>query len=160
MLRATRRSAVVLLALVLLLLSGTTVFAKNDGVPFKASFSGSAVLTSPTTIVFAGTGNASHLGRISDTGNVLVTGPDGRCTGGVTAVNTETLTAANGDTLTVTSHDVTCLTGPGQYHGTGQWTVTGGTGRFSGASGAGTFDGIADLVAQTFTIALTGSLDY
>ena len=155
-----RRFAVGLLAVLLLLVSGATAFAKDHGVPFKADFSGSAVLTSPTTIVFAGSGNASHLGRISNTGNVLVTGPDGSCSGGVTAVNTETLTAANGDTLTVTSHDVTCLTGPAQYHGTGQWTVTGGTGRFSGAAGGGTFDGIADLAAQTFTIVLAGTLDY
>lgn len=132
--------------------------AAGDQVPFKAMFSGSAVLTSPWTIVFDGSGQASHLGRMANVGDVLVTGLDGSCPGGVTAVNTETLTAANGDSITVTSHDVTCLTGPMQYHGTGLWTVTGGTGRFGGAAGSGTFDGIADLAAQTFTISLEGTI--
>ena len=160
MTRRLRLPAVALIAGAAVMLGASSVLAACHLVPFKATFSGSAVPTSPTTISFAGTGSASHMGRITNVGNVTVTGPDGSCNGGVTAVNTETLTAANGDAITIQSHDVTCLTGPNQYHGTGHWTVTDGTGRFRHATGEGSFDGIADLGAQTFTIALDGSIAY
>src|SRR5438067_2745599 len=136
-------------------LPASAASADSPQIPFKASFSGAADQTSAYTIDFAGTGTASQLGRISNRGHVDVTGLANGCDGGVTAVNTETLTAADGAILSVTSHDVTCLTGPRQYHGTGHWTVTGGTGRFAHTTGEGSFDGIADLGAGSFTITLT-----
>jgi hypothetical protein len=132
-------------------------------IPFKATFSGRSARPNQTTVLLDGSGTATHLGRTTNAGHVTVTGYSPACTEGVTAVNVEVLTAANGDTLTLTSNDVTCPTPPGQaskYHGTGHWTVSGGTGRFMYATGSGSFDGIADLGAHTFTITLTGSIDF
>ena len=99
------------------------------------------------------------MGRIVTVGHALVTGFDNtNCAGGVANTNVETLTAANGDTLTITSADVACPTGPGEYHGTGHWVVTGGTGRFSDARGDGSLDGISDFGAGTFVVCLTGAV--
>jgi hypothetical protein len=81
-----------------------------------------------------------------------VTGASDKCANGNTNTNTETLTAANGDTLTITSSDVGCSEGQLGFHGTGNWTVSGGIGRFAGANGTGTFDGHSDFVADTFEI--------
>jgi hypothetical protein len=153
-------AAAVLVAVGALLLP-VSASAATHPLPFKARFSGTAVLTSQTTGSFAGTGTATHMGRVTTVGNAVVTGittticPDGFAN---TNLNTETLTAANGDTLTIASADEGCPTGPGQYHGTGQWTVTGGTGRFSGATGDGSFDGHSDFGAGTFAIELTGTI--
>ncbi len=165
-----RRSLVVLTAVGILMLSASTAFAKDHAVPFKASFSGAAAFTSPTTTGFWGIGTASHLGRITTTGQAQITcfPPDGTstacdggtgCPGGVPNINTETLAAANGDTLTIQSSDVACPTGPYQYHGSGQWMIVGGTGRFAGATGSGSFDGHSDFAAGTFDISLAGTID-
>jgi hypothetical protein len=142
------------------LMASPSVAAANGQVPFRASFSGSAAFANPTTTVFAGTGAASHLGRITTSGYADITGSDSSCPGGVANINTETLTAANGDSLTVVSQDVACPTGPYQYHGTGHWTVAGGTGRFHDASGSGSFDGHSDFGAGTFAATLTGGIRY
>lgn len=98
------------------------------------------------------------MGRIETGGRAYISGPDSSCPGGVANLNVEMLTAANGDTLTISSQDVACPTGPGRYHGTGQWTVIGGTGRFSETTGQGSYDGSADFNAGTFVIDLTGAL--
>jgi hypothetical protein len=127
-------------------------------VPFTGSYWGTAAFTSATTITFSGTGSATYLGRGANEGNVVVTGPDTSCPGGIANINYETLTAANSDTLMLTSYDVACPIGPGALHGTGHWVVTGGTGRFSGASGQGTIDGHADFNQGVFGFHLTGSL--
>jgi hypothetical protein len=143
------------------LLCPVSASAATRPLPFTATFSGTANLTSQTSASFAGTGTATYLGRVTTVGNAVVTGLTTTiCPGGVanTNVNTETLTAANGDTLTIASNDEGCPTGPGQYHGTGHWNVTGGTGRFSGATGDGSFDGHSDFGTGTFAIELTGTL--
>src|SRR5215470_16390973 len=134
--------------------------AAGDQVPFRASFSGTAAFTSPTTAVFTGTGIATHLGLSTNENNITVLGPDSSCSGGFANKNVEMLTAANGDTLVLTGpHDVGCPTGrPNAVHGTGDWTVTGGTGRFAGATGQGTFDGGADFNQGTFSFQLTGTI--
>jgi len=75
-------------------------------------------------------------------------------------VNTEILTDAHGDTLTIVSQDVSCPTGPGQFNGTGAWTVSGGTGRFAGATGQGSASGGADFSAGTFTMSLNGTVQF
>ena len=139
-------------------LCASSALAVCNSVPFRASFSGNASITGPTTTAFAGTGYATLMGRIANDGHVQITGSDSSCPGGVANINVETLTAANGDTLTVTSQDVACLTGPGRYHGSGHWTVTAGTGRFSATTGQGTFDGSSDFNAGVFTTTLTGTL--
>ena len=128
MVKKLRASAATVLALGTLCLCANSASAGNS-VPFTARFSGSAELTSQTTTSFAGAGIATQMGTVSTEGHADLTGSDSSCPGGVANVNVETLTAANGDKLTITSQDVACPTGPGQYHGTGHWTVTGGTGR-------------------------------
>jgi hypothetical protein len=150
--------ALTLLATVSLMLAVRPAFAGDGQLPFQASYSGSAAMTSPTTVSFNGSGNATHMGRITNVGTIDLTGPDGSCSGGIANVNTETLTDNHGDTLTIVSQDVSCPTGSGQFQGTGQWTVTGGTGRFAGATGQGSADGGADFNAGTFTMSLDGTV--
>jgi hypothetical protein len=170
MIHPRRAVGLILLAVAMLLPGASAVAAKDHGVPFKADFAGSAGFSGPTTTVFAGSGNASHLGRISSSGfadiSCFPSDPTstscvpGGCPGGVPNVQTETFTAANGDTLTILSQDVACPTGPSQYHGMGVWTVTGGTGRFADATGNGTLDGHSDFAAGTFDAVLDGSIAY
>jgi hypothetical protein len=150
--------AVALMAVGLLAISVRPAFAGTDHHPFKAKLSGSMAMTSQTTVSFVGSGTATSMGHITNVGNVAFTGSDSNCPGSITNVNTETLTDNHGDTLTIASLDVACPIGPGQVHGTGHWTVTGGTGRFSGTTGQGSADGIGDFNAGTFTMTLTGTL--
>ncbi|MBM2811515.1 MAG: hypothetical protein HW416_2274 [Chloroflexi bacterium] len=152
---------VAVLALGLVGIGANSVSAAAPKVPVKASVSGTV---SPTglspTYVLAGTGTASHLGKVkSYKANVVITGGN-PVTGPITDTLTETLTAANGDTLTILCQQVASLISPGVFHGVDQWTVIGGTGRFSGATGSGTGDTYIDLNVGTFTKALTGAITY
>src|SRR6476469_34834 len=113
-------------------------------VPFTGSYSGTAVLTSPTTATFSGKGMATHLGSSTNEAYIVVTGPYSSCPGGLASDHYETLTAANGDRLMLISYDNACPTSPGIFQGTGHWVVTGGTGRFRAASGQGAFNGYSD----------------
>ena len=158
MIKKIRMSGATLLALGALGLGASAASAASSQVPFKATFSGRAEILDSTTSGFAGTGTATHMGRIETEGRAYISGLDSSCPGGVANLNVETLTAANGDTLTISSQDVVCPTAPGRYHGTGRWTVTGGTGRFSETTGQGSYDGSADFNAGTFVIDLTGVL--
>jgi len=135
-----------------------SVAAARGQIPFNGSYSGTAILTSPTSATFSGTGIATQLGFSTNKGNSAVTSPDSSCPGGLANNHYETLTAANGDTLTLISYDVACPTSPGAFHGTGHWVVTGGTGRFSGATGKGTFDGHSDFNQGVFSFQLTGTI--
>jgi hypothetical protein len=130
--------------------------AGTHEVPFEGSYSGTAVLTSPTSATFSGKGIATHLGASTNEAYSVVTGPDSSCPGGLANDHHETLTAANGDTLMLISYDVGCPMGPGMFHGIGHWVVTGGTGRFSGATGQGSFDGHSDFNQGVFSLQLTG----
>jgi hypothetical protein len=132
--------------------------AGTHEVPFMGSYSGTAAVTSATTLTFSGTGIATLLGTGANEGQVVITGPDSSCPGGIANINYETLTAANGDTLMLTSYDVACPISPGVLHGTGHWVVTGGAGRFSGASGQGTIEGHADFNQGVFSFQLTGTI--
>jgi hypothetical protein len=137
--------------------------AAGDQVPFRASYSGVAAFTSPTTAVFNGTGIATSLGLSTNHNDITVLSLGG-CPGGggFANKNVEKLTAANGDTLILTGpHDQGCPIDPNDplvVHGTGDWTVTGGTGRFAGATGQGTFVGGADFHLHTFSFQLTGTI--
>jgi hypothetical protein len=150
---------VAILALGLVAMGANAASAAKPAVPFKASVSGSLSPTGPATLALAGTGSASHLGRLkSYTANVVITSG----TVGVTDVTdtlTETLTAVNGDTLTLFCTQTATLSA-GVYHGVDHWTVIGGTGRFSGATGSGTGDTYVYLSSSTFTKAMTGSITY
>jgi hypothetical protein len=121
--------------------------AAGGQMSFKATLSGTAMFTSQTTVSFSGSGRATRMGQVTNDDIIVITGSDSSCSGGIANTNTETLTDNDGDTVTITSQDVACPIGPGQYHGTGQWTVTGGTGRFSAASGQGTIEGYFDFGA-------------
>lgn len=132
--------------------------ASGGQVPFHGSYSGMAVLTSPTTATFRGKGIATYLGSSTNEASIVVTGPYSSCPGGLASDHDETLTAANGDTLMLISYDNACPTSPGIFHGIGHWVVTGGTGRFSGATGQGSFDGDSDFNQGVFSIHLTGSI--
>jgi hypothetical protein len=156
MIRRLGKVAVVLLATAPLMVGVRPAFATTEPLPLRATYSGSAAFTSPSTVLFLGSGTATLMGRITNVGNVVLNGPDVTCSGGIATVNTETLTDPDGDTLTISSQDVACPTGPYQFHGTGEWTVTGGTGRFEGASGQGQADGGSDFNVGTFTMSLTG----
>jgi len=142
----------------LLLVAAHPASAAGGGVPFKARFIGASAFTSPTTVSMVGSGIASHMGRITNVGQVVVTGPDGSCPGGIANVNTETLTAADGSTLTIASQDVGCPTGPGQFRGAGTWTVTGGTGRFAGTTGSGSTTGGSNFATGTFDLTMAGAI--
>jgi hypothetical protein len=135
-----------------------SVVASGGQVPFNGSYSGTAILTSPTTATFSGKGIATDLGSSTNEASIVVTGPYSSCSGGLASDHYETLTAANGDTLMFISYDNACPTSPGIFHGIGHWVVTGGTGRFSAASGQGTFDGYSDFNQGVFSIKLTGTI--
>jgi hypothetical protein len=161
MIKELRLAVGTLLALGVLGLGASAASADSSQIPFTASYSGSATWTSPTTIALAGTGNATHMGRVTNEGIVYLTNFNSPCPDGpdgVASINVETLTAADGDSLMIRSEDVACPTGSGLYQGTGHWTVTGGTGRFSGATGEGPFAGTADLNQGLFTSRPTGTL--
>jgi hypothetical protein len=150
--------AVAAAAASILLAGGQLASAAGGKDSFHVSLSGTATATSQSTILWAGSGTATRMGHVTNQGNVVLLGPDSSCPNGIANVNTETLTTSDGDALTISSTDVACPVGPGQFHGTGQWHVTGGTGRFSGATGSGSADGGADFNAGTFTLTLTGTL--
>jgi len=146
---------VAILALALVVMGANAASAAAPSVPFKDRVSGT-LAGGPTTFTLAGTGNASHLGKISYAGDVLITsGTVG--TTDITDILTETLTAANGDTLTLLCNQTATLSG-GVYHGTDSWTVIGGTGRFSGATGSGTGETYVYLSSLTFTKTSTGAI--
>jgi hypothetical protein len=159
-----KRSLLVLLAAMLIVLGAVGIraipvsAASTQQVPFSASYSGTAILTSPTSATFSGTGTATYLGASTNQGNSVVTGPDSSCPGRLANNHYETLMAANGDTLSLISYDVACPMSPGQFHGIGHWVVTGGAGRFSGASGQGTFNGHSDFNQGVFSFQLTGTI--
>jgi hypothetical protein len=134
--------------------------AAGNDIPFQASFTGTAAFTSSGAPVFAGSGQAEHMGLSTTTGYVVFTNLPPTCAGGVPNDNYETLTAANGDAFTIVSHDVACPTGPYQYHGSGDWSVVpgSGTGRFTGVSGQGSFDGHSDFYQGVFDMELSGTI--
>jgi hypothetical protein len=134
--------------------------AAGKQVPFKGRSSGGV-----TTVGFdpvagiaytraEGQGQATHLGRFTQTGDVGVDVATGNAQG------TWTLTAANGDMLFL---EMTAY-GIDPTHGVGTFTVVGGTGRFQGASGS--YEQIIVFVSEpgatntTFTDVLTGTISF
>jgi hypothetical protein len=154
-----RLSALGLLAGGALVLGMHPAFASSVEVPFNASFSGGAAITSPSTSAFTGSGHATLMGRTTSAGHADFLPPeDSHCQGGVPNTNYETLTAVNGDTLSIVSDDVACPTGAWRFHGSGHWHVSGGTGRFANTTGEGTFDGHSDFTAGTFAATVSGKI--
>jgi hypothetical protein len=150
MTQGRRRTSLPALIGLLALLGVTPQLASaKSEVPFYAELLGGGgpppVLCGPALlcIAIADNGHATHLGRVSDVGQVIVDlasqpGPTPDCH---TNTRTALFTGANGDQLALALHGVSCDTGAtsgitGVSHDT--YVVTGGTGRFSGATGQGT----------------------
>ena len=144
--------------------AGTHTVVAASQVPFAAQFSG-AITFSPTASGFpvhvSGVGDASHLGRSSNSGTVVLLNEiNSDCpTTGFVVLNTQTITAANGDQIFLSITDHPCPAGgPGLFSGTDPYTITGGTGRFTGATGQGTFAGNGDFNTNTFTYIFSGQI--
>ena len=89
--------------------------------------------------VFEGSGKATHLGKITESGSYCAGEPVGPVGPGLFPLSGEaTQVAANGDTLTYTFEEIVDFnTEP--FTAIGIFNITGGTGRFAGATGGGTF---------------------
>src|SRR5215471_291724 len=73
--------------------------AAPTGSEFRATYTGTGVFTSATTVQFDGRGQATLLGASTNHGDIVIHGSDASCPGGLANTNTETLRAANGDIL-------------------------------------------------------------
>jgi hypothetical protein len=150
----------VLVALLAALTLSAPAMAAGKPVPFKGRSSGvvSAVGFDPVAGIahtrVAGQGQATHLGRFTQTGDVGVDVATGNARG------TWTLTAANGDMLFLEMEAY----GIDPTHGVGAFTIVGGTGRFQGASGSYeqmiTFTVAPGTSDSTFTDVLTGTISF
>jgi hypothetical protein len=143
-----------------LTLSGLATAAGKQ-VPFKGRSSGivTTVGFDPVAgIAYAhveGQGQATHLGRFTQTGDAAVDVATGNARG------TWTLTAANGDMLFLEFEAKPTID---STHGLGAFTVVGGTGRFQGASGFYeqiiTFTVTPGTSDSTFTDVLKGTISF
>lgn len=138
MLRKTLRNALLIAAALsvgAMALSPNVAFAeKHPSRPYKATIEGLAV--GFPCGVYAASGKAAHLGKITESGTYCAGEPVGP---GLFPLSGEgTQVAANGDTLTYTFEEIVDFsTEP--FTAFGIFTITGGTGRFAGATGGGTF---------------------
>src|SRR6266576_6998679 len=120
------KTSIILPLLTALALSAVTARASQN-LPFRLGDEGTITFTSPTTAATAGTGNATHMGRIASDGNLTIVGP-ASCNDGFAAQMQDTFTAANGDKLMTAITMQLCQIAPGIYHGVGTYVVTGGNG--------------------------------
>lgn len=151
----------ILVALLAALTLSGPAMAAGQPVPFKGRSSGVA-----TTVGFdpvagiayshvEGQGQATHLGRFTETGDATVDVATGNARG------TWTLIAANGDMLFL---DFEAKPTSDHTHGDGAFTVVGGTGRFEGASGS--YEQIITFTVEpgtndsTFTDVLKGTISF
>lgn len=146
---STRLLAIVALAFSLTLLALTTRAHAAERA-YRAK--GTAQFVSPTE--FVGSGNATHLGRYSERGQVAFTPTP---TPGVLRVQGEIVyTAANGDELrAAVAGELNGLTGVV----TATLTYHGGTGRFATATGSSSLTGQAGP-AGALTVSVAGTIDY
>jgi hypothetical protein len=153
------KNPIILPLLTALALSVITANA-SEILPFRLGDEGTITFTSPSTAITAGTGNATHLGRITSEGNLTIVG-EASCVDNEVGFSVEmqdTFTAANGDILTTAITMQLCPIAPGIYHGVGTYIVTGGTGRFANATGSGVFDGTGNFNSGTIICALNGTI--
>src|SRR4029079_987405 len=95
--------------------------ARNAQVPFTAHTLGTPAWTSANTVETHGVGNATHVGRFTNSGVIVLSGPTGSCPDGDPGspnVHTETLTAVHGDKLVIGIVGFACQTGPDSWEGT------------------------------------------
>ena len=153
------KNITILPVLIALTLSAMTASASQN-LPFRLGDEGTITFTSPSTATTTGTGNATHLGRITSDGSLAIVG-EASCIGnevGFAVEMQDTFTAANGDKLMTTITMQLCPIAPGIYHGVGTYVVTGGTGRFARATGSGVFDGTGNFNTGTIICALSGTI--
>jgi hypothetical protein len=153
------KNSTILPLLTALVLSAITANASEE-LPFRLGDEGTITFTSPSTATTAGTGNATHLGRIMSDGNLTIVGQVSCADNevGFSAEMQDTFTAANGDKVTTAITMQLCPIAPGIYHGVGTYVVTGGTGRFANATGSGVFDGTGNFNTGTIICALNGTI--
>src|SRR5262245_54731592 len=161
----TKRGAALVILLVAMIAVGvvglTPATAGNAQVPFEAHTLGTPAWTSVNTVETHGVGNATGVGRFTNSGVIVLSGPTGSCPGGGPGypnVHTETLTTPNGDTLVIGILGFACQAGPDSWEGAGIWSVIGGTGRFEGTTGQGTLTGRADFAAGECEFDLVGTI--
>jgi hypothetical protein len=164
---SARRIALAMVALLALTVAVPRGASATSQVPFQASIAETFTAGPCGTnacIAFVGSGQATHLGHTSETGQVVVDlsshppGPGLNCNNNT---RTETLTGADGDQLTVAITGVNCDSGAttgitGMSHDS--FIVTGGTGRYSGATGSGTDTVYVDGPDLTATTVFSGTL--
>jgi hypothetical protein len=110
--------------------------------PFKLKGEGAVVGVNPDgSLAMAWTGTATHLGRYSATGVMVL------ADNGIDFTITGTYTAANGDLLHFTSAGQLAnpLGSVDANPGTGSAVITGGTGRFANVTGFAEFSGVINL---------------
>ncbi len=147
-----------------LLLMLTVLFLRSSHasaatlVPFQASVSEDFTMAKcgqwSVCITAIGTGQATHLGQITEDSSIVADiNPADQQHGCTPETRTTTLTAANGDTITMTGPGLTRCNGSNEANDS--YVVTGGTGRFQGASGSGTDLNIHTLTGPGVGVALT-----
>jgi hypothetical protein len=99
-----------------------------------------------------GSGQASHLGRIS------VDGPTHTDFAAFTQTGTSTFTAADGSKLELAIAGTFHFTGPTDVAFSGTWTVASGTGRFADSDGTGTYRGTGSVATNTGELFLNGTV--
>jgi hypothetical protein len=143
----------VLAFLATLVLAGPT--DAGEQVPFKGRLEGVVTVTPLTPpfmfVLVEGSGNATHLGRLTWVA-MLVASP-------VEAAGTFQFTAANGDMLFAdfTGHGTPTAT-PGVLDIEDHATITGGTGRFAHATGSFISERLFDTVSGTTIGSFKGTL--
>lgn len=132
--------------------------AAAEQVPFKGTFNatGTAVAGDRCpvlTVEIHGTGNATHLGRLTNDQSHCAAPPSLAFTDGVF-----TLTAASGDQVRGTYFGEFVPLDPPLFTVDGHFTITGGTGRFAGATGGGDASGVQNLATGEVTVSLVGTI--
>ncbi len=101
-----------------------------------------------------GTCQLTHLGRTHLEGILDINVLAG------TQVGTRTFTSANGDELYAAVTGTSSVVGPGLIEFSATFTFTGGTGRFSNVSGSAQGTGVANQIARTSSVSLSGTIAY
>ena len=131
--------------------------SKDQKVPFKGRLEGAATISPLTppflSVSIEGTGNATHLGRLT------VEIPHVVNTTNRTSTGTYEFTAANRDTLTARfTGQASLTTTPGVLSIVETATITGGTGRFAGATGSFTVQRLFNQVTGLTTGSFDGAI--
>lgn len=163
----TRRISLAVVAVLVALIAVPGQASAGSLVPFRATFANTNTMApcppnAPVPsfcVALAGSGHATHMGKIQDSGFVVVNLASNCGPGCVTDFVSHTVTAANGDQIMLESTGKNSATpDPTIRSRTGTYVVTGGTGRFSGASGSGTASVIINTATSTSVGTLTGVL--